>query len=181
MSRAAVAERYGRALFELGEEAGQTKEFAAQLHELAAAYTASADLRNVLDNPQVDEKDRSAILADIAGRLNLAPLVLNAVRMMAQRHRLAALPDLARAVQRLADEKGGVLRATVTSAKLLSDSDARRISAQLERKFKRRVVLETRTDASLIAGLITCVGDQVIDGSVQGRLAALERELLATS
>jgi F-type H+-transporting ATPase subunit delta len=177
MSLSTAGERYGRALFELGEESGNLRELTEQLESFAALYASSADLRSMLDNPLVEEGVRGAVLAELATRLALSPLVLNAVRLLARRRRLAALPYIARVLERLSDEKNALLRATVTSARPLSDADLRRITAELERRLSRRVVVESRTDPSLIGGVVTRIGDRVIDGSLLGRLTALERVL----
>ena len=79
---------------------------------------------------------------------------------------------------KLVDQRAGLLRATVTSAVPLSESYARRLAAELQHVTAHKVVLEQRLDPSLIAGVITQVGDRTIDGSIQGRLAELERHLL---
>jgi F-type H+-transporting ATPase subunit delta len=180
MSVSSIGARYARALFELGEETSNLGELTQQVRRMADVYSGNADLRSVLDNPIVEDAARDGVLTQVAGRLGLAPLVVNAMRLLAQRQRMAALPEIARVLERLADEKNAVLRASVTSAAPLADGDARRIAEQLERRFQRRIVLETRTDPSLIGGVVTRIGDHVIDGSVAGRLAALERSLLQT-
>lgn len=180
MSRAAVAERYARAVFALGLETGQLDAMAQQVADMAAVYVSSADLRSVLDNPLVAEEKREAVLRAIAARLQLGPLVQNLLRLLAQRHRMAALPDLARALRVMTDEKTGVLRATVTSATVLTDLEVRQIAQQLERQTKRRVVIEKAHEPALIAGLVTRIGGKTIDGSLKGRLEALERRLLSS-
>jgi F-type H+-transporting ATPase subunit delta len=178
VSLAAVAERYARALCELATESGQLDVATRQVSELVALYEGSPDLRSVLDNPVVPEAKREAILGTIVQRLGLGVAVSNTVRLLARRRRLAVLPDLGRSVQRLADQQAGKVRAVVTSATALTESDAHRLAQELERRTSRKVVLERRVDPTLIAGLVTCIGDKVIDGSLRGRLEALERRLL---
>lgn len=178
MSAGAVADRYARALFELALESSQLEPAAQQIAAFAQVYVASADLRGVLDNPVIPEAQRVAVLETIVQRLGLSGVVRNTVRLLARRRRLAVLPELARALRRLADEKTGVLRAQVTSAEPLGESDAQRLIQQLERATRRRIVLDRRVDPTLIAGLVTRIGDKTIDGSLQGRLDALGRRLL---
>jgi F-type H+-transporting ATPase subunit delta len=181
LSQAAIAERYARALFELASEAGQTGPVAEQLRTVSAAYESSPELRAIAENPVVDEAQRDALLKELGARLALSPLVLNTLRLVAQRRRLRALPDIAGEFVRLADEKAGVLRATVTSAKRLPEEYYQRLASELERRTQRKILLERVEDPSLIAGIVTTIGDHTIDGSVRGRLAALERKLLAST
>ncbi|MBN2192236.1 MAG: ATP synthase F1 subunit delta [Polyangiaceae bacterium] len=178
MSVAAVGERYARALSELAAESGQLEAATRQVAALAELYATSSDLRSVLDNPIVPEAKRKAVLDAIVQRLGLSAVVRDTVRLLARRRRLAVLPDLARSLQRLADERSGVARVVVTSATPLSEGDAQRLVQVLEGGARRRVVLERRLDPTLIAGVITRIGDKVIDGSLRGRLDALERRLL---
>jgi F-type H+-transporting ATPase subunit delta len=178
VSVAAVADRYARALCDLAVESGQLEAITRQVTDLARLYATSADLRSVLDNPVVPEATREAVLTALVQRLGSAPVVRNTMRLLARRRRLAALPDLARALERLADERTGVLRAVVTSATPLAEGDAQRILQELEARARRRIVLERRVDPGLIAGVVTRIGDKIIDGSLRGRLDALERRLL---
>jgi F-type H+-transporting ATPase subunit delta len=77
----------------------------------------------------------------------------------------------------LADEKAGVVRATVTSAGPLPDSFYERLTKELETATQRKVAIDRQEDPTLIAGVVTRIGDNTIDGSVKGRLAEIERLL----
>lgn len=177
---AVAAQRYARAIFELGVETGQIETLVRQIAVFADCYAGSPDLAAVLDNPLVPEEQREAILVDLAARLGLAELVLNAVRLLALRRRLAALPEIARRLNVLSDEQAGVVRATVTSATPLPEEYYRALSQELEAALSRKVVIEKKEDPTLIAGVVTQIGDNTIDGSVRGRLGELERRLLQT-
>lgn len=174
----AVADRYGRAIFELAIEAGQLKAVTEQLQSLADVYSSSEDLQRVLENPLVDQVEREAILNELAARLSLSFLAMNAVRLLVLRRRLRALPDIARRLTSMADERGGIVRATVTSAVPLSETYYQSLAAELEKVTGKKILLERKQDPSLIGGVVTRVGDNTIDGSVRGHLVALERRLL---
>ena len=179
MSDARVAERYARAFFELGVEARQLDAFTDQLRLVAEAYTRSAELRQALENPLVTEQQRQAVLDELAERLNLSRTVLNGLKIMAIRRRMRALPETAERLSKLADDHAGVARATVTSAVPLPEGFYEKLAVTLGQQTSRRVVIDARVDASLIAGVVTHIGDTVIDGSLKGRLQALERQLLS--
>jgi F-type H+-transporting ATPase subunit delta len=181
VSQSAIAERYALAILGLADEGGQLAETVEQLRNAAGAYRESAELRAMMASPAVDASARDQVLKDIGGRLGLSTLSLNALRLMARRGRLSLLPDIADMLGRLADKKAGVLRATVTSARPLSEDYYQKLAAELEKRTSRKVLLERREDASLIAGVVTRIGDHTIDGSLRGRLDALERKLLAST
>jgi F-type H+-transporting ATPase subunit delta len=181
MSLNAIAERYARAIFELGVETNQLKRLSDDIDTFARAYVESAELRAVLDNPLVHPEKREAVLKDIGARIGAAELTLNAVRLLAQRHRTSALPLIARGLRSLADEQAGLLRVTVVSATTLSEAYLKELEQALEGALGRRIFLERRQDPSLIGGIVTQFGDNTIDGSLKGRLHELERRLLQTA
>jgi len=178
MSETAVAKRYARAIFELGIEGNQLESLTKQVTAFANSYAASDELATLLENPIVSGEQREAVLKEVAERLGIHGLALNAIRLLAQRRRLPALPEMARQLARLADEQTGVVRATVTSAVPLSADYVANLEQALAGMTKRRVVVEQKHDPSLVAGLVTQIGDNTIDGSIKGRLADLERQLL---
>ena len=181
MSQTTVAERYARAILELADEAKQVPQVTEQIEAIAAAYSESEELRSMTANPAIDVAARDALLKELGARLALSPIAMNAVRLMARRGRLSALPDLAEMLSRLADQKVGVLRATVTSARPMPEEYYLRLTAELEKRTSRKIVLERREDPTLIGGVVTRIGDHTIDGSLKGRLAALQRQLLASN
>ena len=179
MSSGDVAIRYARAIFELGVEAGQIVALSEQIRSFADTYASSRELQAVLDNPMIDADKRQAILVDVAGKVGLSGVGLNAVRLLARRNRLGSLPEIARRLAVLADEKAGVVRAQVTSAGPLPESFYERLTKELESATSRKVAIDRLQDPSLIAGVVTRIGDNTIDGSVKGRLAEIERQLNA--
>jgi F-type H+-transporting ATPase subunit delta len=166
-------------VYELGVEGGNLAKIADEFGALAAAYQGVPELRAALENPLVEERARQAVLHDLADRMGLGPVTRNTIGLLAARHRLVLLPHVARALGRLSDERSGVARALVTSAAPLPAGFLERLSAELSRTAGKKVVVEHEIDPSLIGGIITRIGDRVIDGSVKSRLSALRRGLLA--
>lgn len=180
MSYEAVARRYARAILEIGKEDGNLPALSRDITEFAGTYAENEELRNVLDNPLVAEDAREALLVDIAGRMGLSTTSVSTLRLLAQRRRLGAVPDIARQLARLADEEANLVRAVVTSAGPLSESYLNDLRAALEKSTGRKVAVVHHVDPSLIAGVVTQIGDQVIDGSVRARLASFRESLLRT-
>lgn len=178
MSQAPVADRYARAIFELGVETNQLAPITEQVRRFAQTYSSSPELRAVLDNPIIEAEKREAVLADVAARLGLSGHGLNLIKLLSSRKKLRVVPDIARRLDRLSDEKAGVVRATVTSARPMPDSFYQKLVAELESATSRKIVLERKEDPSLIAGFVTRIGDNTIDGSVKGRLNEIERQLV---
>jgi F-type H+-transporting ATPase subunit delta len=180
MSESVVAERYARALFELGIESGQLAMLTDQLRTLSDSYRDSRELQEAFADPRLSEDEVYGIIDAIARRLAFSPLAKNALSVLVKRRRINELSAIVRRLVSLTDERTGVLRASVTCAVPLTDGQAQQLSAELERLTGKRIILERRVDASLIAGQVTRIGDHVIDGSLRGRLNELERRLAAS-
>lgn len=67
--------------------------------------------------------------------------------------------------------------AHVRSSTPLSEEQINRLSETLQRIYGKPVNVHVEVDRELLSGLVVRVGDEVIDGSGAGRLAALRRSL----
>ena len=83
---------------------------------------------------------------------------------------------LAFAMRTVSDQRGKTV-ATVYSAAPLTESQAQRLAAALATKYGRDVSLNSVIDPDLVGGLRVQIGDDVIDGSISGRLADLRQRL----
>ena len=87
---------------------------------------------------------------------------------------------IAQGLERLAElaaERRERSVATVRSPIALSDQQQRRLADALTRIYRRDITLHLEVDPGLVGGLVIQVGDEVIDGSVAGRLDELSRRL----
>jgi F-type H+-transporting ATPase subunit delta len=177
MSLETVAARYAHALLEIGAETGSLQQISDQVSDLALAYTSSPELKTVLESPLVSHSDRTAVIAELGARMGCSQVVKNMIGLLVERRRM---PAMARALRSLSDERAGLVRAQVSSAKALPEDYVRRLQGELEKMTGRKVVLERKVDPSLIGGVVTRVGDLVIDGSIRTRLADLKSQLLSS-
>jgi F-type H+-transporting ATPase subunit delta len=179
MSAGAVAERYAQALFELGNESGELALLTEKLGDFVSSFESNSQFRGILSNPTVSAQERRAVITEVARRLSVPDLGVKGLLVLAERGRLVALGSIIRRLSELADEKNGILRARVTTASVMPESYFQDLSSKIEETTGKKVVFERIVDEALVGGTITQVGDQVIDGSVRGRLDRIERELLS--
>jgi len=175
-----VARRYARALLELGLEEGQLDSMVREIDAVAEAWDTSPELRNALENPIVSLAAKKAVMSDLAEALQGSATARRALLLLVDRRRTRALPYIASALREMADARKGLLRAEVTTAEPLSEGYYARLQKQLETMTGQRVVVERRTDPSLIGGVITRIGDRILDGSLRTRLQSLRDALLPT-
>jgi F-type H+-transporting ATPase subunit delta len=177
---ATVARRYARAVFELAKDEGKLADVTKELGAVAEAYEASTELRALEFAPGLTDEDRIGVVSAIATKAGGSDLTVRTVGMLAERQRLAILPDLVAQLGEMADAELGVIRAQVTSAKPLSSDYRGRLKKKIEEATGRKVIVSYGEDESLIAGIVTQVGDRVVDGSLRGKLDDLAESLRTT-
>lgn len=180
MSIEAVARRYARAIFEIGRESKKLDALTKELTGVAETYSASDELQDAMSSPMLGDEAREAIIGEIAKRHGASPPAANLLRLLARRRRLVALPELVRTLGEMVDEHNGILRATVRAASRLSPAYLDKLKGKIEQATGRKVVITFEDEPSLIAGVVTQIGDQVVDGSVRGRLEQLRESLHQT-
>jgi F-type H+-transporting ATPase subunit delta len=181
MSVSIVARRYAQALLELGVELGQLDKIVEDVTTVAEAWDTSADLRNAIENPLVAQAAKKAVMGELADSIGASPTTRSALQLLVDRRRTKTLPYLARALRMLADARNGLVRAEVITVEVLPESYYARLQAQLEKKTGMRVVVDRRTDPSLIGGVVARIGDRVFDGSLRMRLESLRDAMMPTT
>ena len=67
----------------------------------------------------------------------------------------------------------------LTTAEPLDATAQAGLATKLSAFVGRQVQMETQVDPAIIGGVVARIGDQLIDGSVRGRLESLRRRLAA--
>ncbi|MDP9148851.1 MAG: ATP synthase F1 subunit delta [Myxococcota bacterium] len=178
MSISIVARRYAQALLELGTEQGTLDRLVEEMAVVADAWETSAELRNAIENPLVPHAAKKAVMGELADQIGASPTTRHAIFLLVDRRRAKSLPYLARTLRALADVRKGIVRAEVTTAAVMSDAYYARLQTRLEAMTGKRVVVDRVTDPSLIAGVVTRIGDRVLDGSLRTRLQSLRDAMM---
>jgi F-type H+-transporting ATPase subunit delta len=178
MSVSLVARRYAQALLELGVAENKLDAIVAEMGAAASVWETSAELRNAIENPLVPHATKKAVIGELAQRIGASQTTHNALFLLVDRRRTRTLPYLARSLRELADARKGVLRAEATTAAPLSDAYYEKLRAKLEKMTGKQVIVDRKTDASIIAGVVVRIGDRIFDGSLLTRLHTLRDALL---
>lgn len=166
-----IARPYAQAVFKLAQQQNALPAWSDMLG-LAAVMAADPGMRRLLDNPRMLPAQLAELFIDIGGeRLNDDGR--NLVRLLAERRRLAVLPEIYALYQQFKNEAEGAIKAQLITAFPATDAQKQTIAAALKQRFGRDVQMEYITDPSLMGGAIVRAGDLVIDGSVRGKLTRL--------
>lgn len=184
MSASAVATRYARALVDAllspSPRAAVPPEPERVIEDLRAfekSVQESKELRNILLTPGVPMSRKRGLIGRIVEAMGASRIVRNFLYVLVDHRRIGDLSSIIQAFEHLMDVRLGILQVEIRSARPLSEQQTQLLTAGLERATQKRVWLNETTDPTLIGGVVARVGSTVFDGSVRGRLDALERRL----
>lgn len=173
-----VARPYARAIFDIAQAQKNLSTVRQELEKVGELIEASSDFRRFVASPVVSSDERRAVIGEVAKRLRLSKTVTNFLSLLADKHRLNALPQIVDLFEEEADRAEGVLRAEAYAPVKLSAVQMDRLRAALEEMTGNKVVVKGHVDASLMGGLLVKVDGEVYDNTVKSQLAALRQQVL---
>jgi F-type H+-transporting ATPase subunit delta len=103
--------------------------------------------------------------------------VRNFLSLLASKNEMHLLPHVLAEFDRYSQRGAARPLAKVTSAVPLTDAEKATIEGKMRARFGAETDFQYVVDPSILGGVIVRMGDQVIDGSVSAKLAALREKL----
>jgi F-type H+-transporting ATPase subunit delta len=166
---------YARALYAAAKDKNRLEAVREELGDFVEAQRQVPELRDLLRNPQLDQRVKASVLEELLG--GEEELVRNFLLLLAEKNRAGEAEEIAREFERLVAQAEGILDVQVTTAVELSDEEARDVIEQIERASGRKVEASHSVDPDLIGGIVLQAGSLRLDASVRGRLDRLRREM----
>src|SRR3990172_2103004 len=174
MPKAASAKRYAQAVFDLAKEKGQLAGWLTELRSIQELLR-EPQIKGLMESARIPAHVKRRVLDDaLAGS---DPLARNFINLLLQKDRLAILDDIVEDFQALADAQNGIQHVEAITAVPLDEAGQKKMEDRLDGLTGMKIVLSTRVDESLIGGIVTRLGDKVIDGSTRTKLLALKRSI----
>lgn len=173
----AVARRYAKALLLIGKEDGQAETYREELNRFATVLVQNPTLEQAVLNPLYDDDGRKRVLVAAVEKLGLSQTLAAFLNLLFDKGRLEFIHNINEFYQGLADDLRGVARASLMSATELADDTVGKIRDALSRRTGKEVKLDVQTDPELIGGLVTRIGDMVLDGSIRTQLRNMKETL----
>ncbi|MEA1948186.1 MAG: ATP synthase F1 subunit delta, partial [Thermodesulfobacteriota bacterium] len=120
---------------------------------------------------------RKKVLQAIIDKVNISKIMASFLLLLFDKGRFGFLSDINEFYKKLADELKGVVRASLVSATELSSETVGKIRTTLSKKTGKDIILEVEQDPSLIGGIVSRIGDLVLDGSIKTQLLNMRESL----
>lgn len=170
MKNIAISKRYAKALMLIGKEDGQADAYREELAGFAALMEKEPALEQAISNPLYGRESRQKVLESVLEKVTLSRVMSSFFLLIFDKGRFGYLGNINEFYQKLADELKGVTRASLVSATELSSEAVEKIRASLSKMTGKEVTLDVEQDPSLIGGVVTKMGDLVLDGSIKTQL-----------
>ena len=175
-----LADRYANALADVALGQNAAEQVRQELSDFLGLLRESPELRVLLNNPAVPRRNKRAVAEALVERLGASRTLRNFLFVVLDRRRAVLLPAIQQAFDAQLDERQGITRAEVTSARELKDAEKKELRGTLERITGRRVEAQYRLDPALIAGAIVRIGSTIYNGSVRAQLERLRTRLASS-
>lgn len=176
MRASSIAERYARALLEIGVERKNYEQLGRELDRVVALFVHD-DLKQLFRNPKFGAEQRKAVLGDLLKRVMVSPISRNFMLLLVDRGRIGILPEIAETYHTLADAVSDRVRARVTVVSKMPATELNRLKTILQNATGKKVVIEQEIDESILGGVITRIGGRIYDGSVRTQLETIRNQI----
>jgi len=174
-----LGKRYAKALFELCD-VSSLEEVSQALQTLGKCWHESVELKSLLRNPGVPERERKQVAADLAlkVRKNDANFA-NFIQILIENDRFGYLPEIAQEFAAAVSALKKTLALEVISAFALPGDEQKQLESRIQSEFGTMASVSWSVDPSILGGLLIKAGDKMLDGSIGGSLDRIRSELLA--
>jgi F-type H+-transporting ATPase subunit delta len=164
---------YAEAFFAILAAEGSMNEAQDELFRFSRIVEGNDDLYSTLADQNIPVARRQQIVEDLLGGRAFASTV-GLISLVVATGRLRELPTV---VDRLLTRTASLTNRTVAEVRTaveLSDEQRKRLTESLKKATGLDVDLVVIIDPTVIGGIVTQIGDTVIDGSIRHRLAQLK-------
>jgi F-type H+-transporting ATPase subunit delta len=167
---------YAEALFRVLQVEGDLEVVEDELFRFGKTLESNHELKQALSDQSIDRAQRTKILDQLLAD-KVSPHTLGLLIFVVEQGRGRQLPQILDETSNLAAEARQATVAEVRSAVELDDEQKRQLADALSKATGKKVEVKVILDPAVIGGVVTKLGDTVIDGSVKRRLDQLKEQV----
>ncbi len=177
MRSSAIARRYAKALMLIGKEDGQAETYREEFEGFIGLFDQQEQLEQMITNPLYSTENRRKVFVAVLDAVDISNVMRSFLILLFNKGRISYLRQIATNYNKLADELKGIVRANLISAEELSSEKFEEIRNAISKMTGKEVVLDAEQDPGIIGGVVTKIGDLVLDGSIKTQLENMRESL----
>lgn len=168
--------RYALALYEVADKKNKVDTYLEDLKQIVYLIKNDKDVQDVIKHPQVSTAKKRKIFNEIF-KNKIEDELLAFLLILIDKGRILYLEEKLLEMEKIFLERNNMVSAVVTTVISLNDSQRFRLIEKLQKKYNKKIVLKENIDESIIGGVYIRVGDDVIDGTIKGRVGKIKKVL----
>jgi len=168
--------RYASAWLQAAGEKSR-KQLASEAAALQASLANDLRLQALLDDPTIRPAALAVALQQVAEKAGMSKITAQFLAVLTNAGRQSLLPKILDAVQVQIDKADGIQHARLISAAQLPADAVQQLQNLLSKQLGNDVRLVSEVDENLLGGIQIEMNSWLIDASLTGKLARLERQL----
>lgn len=164
--------RYAFALYKACSEVGNTDLVLEELSEIVDELEANEGLKKIIKNPQINRYNKKRIFKEMFEG-DIEDELLSFLLLLIDKGRILYLKEKYIQFKQIYLKRHNTVLAKVKTVFPLDESQREELKNKLEKKYKKTIIMEEEIDSTLIGGVLVTVGNEVIDGTIRGRLDSL--------
>ena len=170
---------YGQGLYTLAKEEGLEQSILQQLKVLQSCLEEQPEYVKLLSSHNLSKEERIRVL-DGDFREKVHPFVLNFLKILTEKGYIRHFSDCCQAFISQYLEDNGILEVYALSAIPLTEDQRQRLTEKLAAMTGKKIDLICREDPAVLGGVRLNFNGKQVDGTLQGRLEAMEKMLKNT-
>ena len=174
ISKSKIITTYAGALYGAAEERKAVAEVLEDVKKLVGILKEDSSIVKYLSNPVWKNDSKIEALQQVGKKLGLDKETLNCLAIISENNRFGELLPILEEFVHIWYVKNGYVEVVVQSVQKLNSQQEKKLTATLEKKLLRKIVLTQEIRPEILGGLIVKFGSSMIDDSIRGKLNRLE-------
>ncbi|KAJ6662400.1 hypothetical protein lerEdw1_011813 [Lerista edwardsae] len=173
--------RYATALYSAASKEKKLDQIEKELTRVLALMR-DPKVSGVVMNPHIKGAVKQKAVADALLKEKLSPITVNFVKVLAENGRLPYTPSVISAFGKIMSAYRGEVLCSVTTAQPLDEASLTELKTALNGFLAKGEVLklQTKTDPSVLGGMIVSIGDKYVDMSTRTKIQKLSKIMKET-
>ncbi|XP_055501188.1 ATP synthase subunit O, mitochondrial [Leucoraja erinacea] len=171
-----VEGRYATALYSAASKQKKLDQVEQELQKINSLLK-DPKFSGLLVNPHIKRSIKQKAVNDVLTKQKVSPIMINFMNVLAENGRLRKTPDVVGAFSKIMSAHRGEVLCSVTTAQPLDEAGLTDLKAALNGFLKKSetLKLETKTDPSILGGMIVSIGDKYADMSTKTKIQKLSK------
>ncbi|KAF7709287.1 ATP synthase subunit O, mitochondrial [Silurus meridionalis] len=139
-------------------------------------------LSSIVLNPHIKRNIKQKTFNDVLNKAKLSPITINFINVLADNGRLSLTSDVISAFGKMMSAHRGEVTCSVTTAQPLDEASLAELKVALNGFLAKgeSIKLETKSDPSILGGMIVSIGDKYADMSTKTKIQKLTKLIKET-